>query len=182
MKQAESILKKHPQNGETLAMKGLILNCLDRKDEAGKFAQMGLIKNMKSHICWHVYGLIHRSERRYPDAIKAYQRALLFDKENLLILKDLSLLQIQMRQHQGFQETRRKILVLKSDNRVNWIAYAIGNHLCKNYKKCLNILDSYIKTMDANKVRARARIFLLIFRGETKEGNDSRGRAAPPAR
>ena len=31
---------------------------------------------LRSHVCWHVYGLIHRSERNYNEAIKAYKQAL----------------------------------------------------------------------------------------------------------
>ena len=34
LKAADLVLKKHPEHGETLAMKGLVLNCLDRKTEA----------------------------------------------------------------------------------------------------------------------------------------------------
>lgn len=70
-------------------------------------------------------------------------------QENLQILKDLAQLQIQRRLVDGFQETRRKILVLKANNKNNWIAYAIGNHLCGNYAKCLSILDSYASTQGA---------------------------------
>ncbi|GAB5371202.1 hypothetical protein AAMO2058_001559100, partial [Amorphochlora amoebiformis] len=125
---------------------------VNRKGEAEQFAKKGLFANLKSHVCWHVYGLIHRSERRYQDAIKCYQNALKYDKDNLLILKDLSMLQIQRKDHDGFQETRRKILLLKSDQRINWIAYAVGNHLLGDYSKCLHILDTFIKTLDSNKV------------------------------
>jgi hypothetical protein len=47
------------------------------------------------------------------------------------ILKDLSNLQIHCRFHDGFSETRRQILLLKPNNKGNWIAYAIGNHLVR---------------------------------------------------
>lgn len=56
IKTAELILKKFPEHGETMAMKGLILNCLGRKDEAYDFVNRGLRSDVKSHICWHVYG------------------------------------------------------------------------------------------------------------------------------
>lgn len=51
-----------------------------------------------SHVCWHVYGLLHRSERNYAEAIKSYLNALKHDSENLQILKDLAALQIQIRE------------------------------------------------------------------------------------
>ena len=34
LKAADTVLKKFPEHGETLAMKGLLLNCLERKEEA----------------------------------------------------------------------------------------------------------------------------------------------------
>lgn len=52
------ILKRVPDHGETLAMKGLIVNCMteERKDEAFELVRKGLKHNLKSHVCWHVYG------------------------------------------------------------------------------------------------------------------------------
>lgn len=37
-------------------MKGLILNCQEKKDEAYEFTKRGLRHDVKSHVCWHVYG------------------------------------------------------------------------------------------------------------------------------
>ena len=56
IKAADQILKKFPEHGETLAMKGLTLNCLERKEEAYEFVRAGLKKDLGSHVCWHVYG------------------------------------------------------------------------------------------------------------------------------
>ena len=43
---------------ETLAMKGLTLNNLGRKEEAYDYVRRGLRADLKSHVCWHVYGLL----------------------------------------------------------------------------------------------------------------------------
>ena len=104
-------------------MKGLILNCMDRKEEGYELVRRGLRNNLRSHVCWHVFGLMHRSDRNYPEAIKSYLNALRIDKvrprslpaaapcsaeplrraqDNMNILRDLSLLQIQMRELPGF--------------------------------------------------------------------------------
>ena len=56
IKAADQILKKFPEHGESLAMKGLILNCQEHKEEAFVLTRKGLILNMRSHVCWHVYG------------------------------------------------------------------------------------------------------------------------------
>lgn len=88
---------------ETLAMKGLILNCLGRKEDAYNFVRQGLRNNLRSHVCWHVFGLLQRSDKKYDEAIKCYRNALKWDKDNLQILRDLSLLQIQMRDLEGYK-------------------------------------------------------------------------------
>jgi len=142
MKSADAILKKHPNHGETLAMKGLTYNALNKKEEAHALVKRGLAMNIKSHVCWHVYGLLYRSETKYEDAIKCYQNAIKRDVNNLQIMKDLSNLQIQRRMLDGFTETRRKILQLKPANKHNWLAFAIGNHLTGNHEKALSILQT----------------------------------------
>jgi peptide alpha-N-acetyltransferase len=43
---------------ETLAMKGLTLNNLGRKEEAYDYVRRGLRADLKSHVCWHVFGLL----------------------------------------------------------------------------------------------------------------------------
>jgi len=160
LKAADKVLETFPLHGETLAMKGLTMNCLNKKDEATALVKKGLAMNIKSHVCWHVFGLLYRSEQKYDDAIKCYQNALRIDTENSQILKDLALLQIQRRMHDGFQETRRKILMLKTNNTSNWIAYAIGNHLNGNYPKALSVLDTYIKTLDKKVNYENSELFL----------------------
>ena len=37
-------------------MKGLILNCQEKKEEAYELCRRGLKSDLKSHVCWHVYG------------------------------------------------------------------------------------------------------------------------------
>jgi len=42
---------------ETLAMKGLIMNCMGKHEEALEIVKKGLAADLKSHVCWHVFGL-----------------------------------------------------------------------------------------------------------------------------
>lgn len=84
-------------------MKGLTLNCLGRKEEAYEYVRRGLRNDLKSHVCWHVYGLLQRSDKKYDEAIKCYRNALKWEKDNIQILRDLSLLQIQMRDLEGYR-------------------------------------------------------------------------------
>ena len=43
--------KLHAVIAETLAMKGLTLNCLGRKEEAYDYVKRGLRNDLKSHVC-----------------------------------------------------------------------------------------------------------------------------------
>lgn len=90
------------EHGETLAMKGLILNCMGKLAEAQDCVKKGLKSDLRSYVCWHVYGLIQKTEKKYDEAIKAYKRALMLEKDNLQILRDLSLLQIHIRDYDGY--------------------------------------------------------------------------------
>jgi tetratricopeptide (TPR) repeat protein len=148
LKAADAILKKFPEHGETLAMKGLTLNCMDRKSEAYDLVRQGLKNDLKSHVCWHVYGLLYRSDREYREAIKCYRNALKIDPENIEILRDLSLLQAQMRDLTGFVETRQKLLSLKPNHRMNWIGFSVSHHLNSNASKAVEILEAYEGTLE----------------------------------
>lgn len=148
LKASDQILRKYPDHGETLAMKGLTLNCMDKKTEAYELVRKGLKNDLKSHVCWHVYGLLYRSDRDYREAIKCYRNALRIDPENIQILRDLSLLQAQMRELSGFVETRRQLLTLKPSHRNNWIGFSISHHLNNEPGMAVNILDAYEGTLE----------------------------------
>lgn len=47
VKHADSILKKYPNHGETLCMKGLVLNNMGKKDEAHALVKQGLMQDMR---------------------------------------------------------------------------------------------------------------------------------------
>eukprot|EP00123_Amoebidium_parasiticum_P017809 comp23996_c0_seq1/m.42678 comp23996_c0_seq1/g.42678 ORF comp23996_c0_seq1/g.42678 comp23996_c0_seq1/m.42678 type:complete len:829 (-) comp23996_c0_seq1:215-2701(-) len=147
LKQCELILRKMPEHGETLAMKGLMLNCLNKKEEAYAFVRLGLRHDLKSHVCWHVYGLLYRSDKNYDEAIKCYRNALRIDKDNMQILRDLSLLQIQMRDLEGFRSTRQQLVTLRAQNRVNWIGLALAYHLLGSHEMAANVLEAFEDTL-----------------------------------
>jgi tetratricopeptide (TPR) repeat protein len=47
IKQADTILKKFPKHGETLAMKGLTLNYMSKREEAHALVKEGLTNDMR---------------------------------------------------------------------------------------------------------------------------------------
>jgi peptide alpha-N-acetyltransferase len=90
---------------------------------------------------------LHRGDRNYNEAIKAYKQALRIDADNLQILRDLSLLQIQMRDLSGFVVTRHNILNLKSNGKINWLAFALAKHLTGDLRGAISVIDIYLGTL-----------------------------------
>lgn len=145
LKLAKQILSnpKFTEHGETLAMKGLTLNCLGRKGEAYEHVKRGLRNDLKSHVCWHVYGILQRTDKKYDEAIKCYRNALKWDKDNIQILRDLSLLQIQMRDLEGYRDTRYQLFKLRPSQHASWIGFAMSYHLLGDYDTASDILESF---------------------------------------
>lgn len=148
LKTADGILKRFPNHGETLSMKGLTLSCMNRKEEAYELVKLGLVKSKcKSHVCWHVFGLLYRADKNYDESIKCYRNALRIDPDNLQILRDLSMLQVQRMDTAGLVSTRHKLLELKPQQVQNWMGFAVAHHLNQNYQNALQVLDVYENTM-----------------------------------
>ncbi|KAJ0959684.1 hypothetical protein J5N97_000652 [Dioscorea zingiberensis] len=80
LKAADAILKKFPDHGETLAMKGLTLNCMDRKSEAYELVRRGLKNDLKVMFVGMSMDFFYRSDREYREAIKCYRNALKIDQ------------------------------------------------------------------------------------------------------
>jgi tetratricopeptide (TPR) repeat protein len=128
-------------------MKALILNSQGHGDEAFALCKLALKNDMRSHICWHVYGLLWRSVKNYEEAIKAYKFALRIEPGSLNILRDLALLQCQIRDFDGYIESRRKMMQERPQLRQNWTALAVAYHLSGNLAEAENILKTYEETL-----------------------------------
>jgi peptide alpha-N-acetyltransferase len=73
-----------------------------------------------------VYGLLQRSDKKYDEAIKCYRNALKWDKDNLQILRDLSLLQIQMRDLEGYRvRTQRRTVCARMSLLISMSSYCV---------------------------------------------------------
>ncbi|TPX11528.1 uncharacterized protein E0L32_007739 [Thyridium curvatum] len=147
LKAAEQILKKTPRHGDTMAMKALILNAQGKTDEAFALGKEALTVDMRSHICWHVYGLLYRTHKNFEEAIKAYKFALRLEPESPQIQRDLAILQIQMRDYQGYVQSRHAMLQAKPQLRQSWTGLAIAHHLAGELQEAENILTTYQDTL-----------------------------------
>ncbi|KAF8926049.1 NMDA receptor-regulated protein 1-domain-containing protein [Dissophora ornata] len=146
-KGAEQILKRFPEHGETLALKGLFYSHLDKKEEAYEFVKKGLRYDLKSAVCWHVFGLVYRSDKNYEEALKCYSQAVKIDKENLQIMRDYSLLQIHTRNYEAFADTRHQLLELRPQNRQFWIGLAIAYQMMGKPDLSTEVLAAYEGTL-----------------------------------
>lgn len=128
-------------------MKALIINSQGNTEEAFALAKVALRNDMKSHICWHVYGLLYRSVKNFEESIKAYRFALKLEPGSAQIQRDLALLQMQMRDYQGYIQSRRAILQARTGLRQNWTALAIAQHLGGQLSDAERTLSAFEETI-----------------------------------
>ncbi|KAG8934267.1 hypothetical protein FRC01_004048 [Tulasnella sp. 417] len=159
LKVADQILKKTPKHGETTSMKGLVLTNLNRKEEGIQLVKAGITLDIDSHICWHVYGIVHKADRNYEEALKCYLQALKFDKDNINILRDSAQLQVQLRQYDSLQETRLALLKLRPNVRLGWVGLAVAYHLNNKLPEARAVLQQYLKTVKVSLVRGIPSLF-----------------------
>ncbi|CEF66695.1 N-alpha-acetyltransferase 16, NatA auxiliary subunit [Strongyloides ratti] len=145
---AKQILEKqqYANHGETIAMKALILDNMGRYSESLDLAKKGVSSDIKSYLCWHVYGLVSKTHRKYDEAIKAFKMALRLDKDNHQVMRDLSMCQLQSRDYEGFRDTCYSLLSSKGMNKAVWMGYAVAHHLLGDYDMALKTLDLYQKS------------------------------------
>jgi len=168
IKAADTILSKFPNHGETQSMRALLLHMLGQKEEAYSYIRLGLRNDIKSHVCWHAYGLMHRSDQNYKEAVKSFLNALRIEPENQPILRDLSWLQVQIRDLEGFVETRRKLLHLKPTIRQSWVTYAVANFAAGYFDTGFNVVQKYNETVN-DKEDEYAESELLLFQNSCLE-------------
>jgi peptide alpha-N-acetyltransferase len=157
LKLADGILKVNQHHGETLAMKGLIMSHMkpatsvdekSHKARAEELIKLGITNNAKSNVCWHVYGLFHRANKNYNQAIKSYKAALKKKGGDMQVLKDLSCLQVHQRDYPGFLSSRAEILQIKSESAPNWLSLIVAQYVNKQYDTAIKAIKAYRGTLD----------------------------------
>ena len=146
LKNCNTILSKFPEHGETLAMKGLILNSLGKREQSFEFVRRGVKNDVGSYVAWHVFGLLHKADHKYDEAIRCYRFALRLKKDSVSILSDLSLAQIQQRDLEGYRDSRFQLFKLRPHERSTWIGCAMAYHLNGENDTAVKILAEYLST------------------------------------
>ena len=130
LKTADTILKKFPDHGETVAMKGLLLGSTNRREEGIELAKKGVRLDLTSFICWHALGILHRQDKNYEEAIKCYTQALRIEGGgNINLLRESAFLQLQLRNYVPMVENRLTLLRMQPHLRINWVGLAVAHHL-----------------------------------------------------
>lgn len=68
-------------------------------------------------------------------------------QENLQILRDYSLIFIQLRNYEGYLDARYTMLQLRPTARANWASYAIALHMLGKYDQAVAVIDAFIDNL-----------------------------------
>lgn len=63
-------------------------------------------------------------------------------------MRDLSSLQIFLRDYQGFEESRRQLLIQSPSGVINWVTLSTAQYLNKNYEAAMNSIQTLFKFYD----------------------------------
>ncbi|KAL2313145.1 N-terminal acetyltransferase A complex subunit nat1 [Schizosaccharomyces pombe] len=148
LKAIEPLLERHPEHGESLAIKGILLHSLGNTKEGYDNVRLGLRNDVGSGVCWHIFGLISRADKDYVQAAKCYINAHKLEKNNSSLLRDLALLQSQLRQYKALADTRNALLQDNPGVRANWSALAVAQFLRGEYASAYKIVDAFESTIN----------------------------------
>ncbi|KAJ2391049.1 hypothetical protein H4S02_001530 [Coemansia sp. RSA 2611] len=143
LKISDQILKKFPNHGETLAVKGMFLTHLDRKDEGYEMIERGLKINPQSVIGWQVYGIVCRNDQKLAQAVKCYEEALKANMDNMQVLRELGTLLMQEGQFARVAEVRERMVRLNPTFPPSWMGLAVAHHMNGRYDLALKAISTH---------------------------------------
>lgn len=140
LKLVDQNLKKNSSHAESLALKGCANHQLGHKADAEPYIIKALAKEPANYLVNHLAGIYYRSVENYPEAAKWYKAAIDHGLQNTPILRDLSLLQAQIRDFKNLKDSRQQFLESQPGYRANWTAVAVAHHLNKDYDAAVSTL------------------------------------------
>ena len=133
-KLCDKMIAKNPKDDQALALKGLAYLYLKKSQEGEQILKQALKTNFKSAVAWHFYAIFQKEQGNYSQAMKSYIKALNLSPNNFNIIRDLSYMQLYLRQLNSFVDTCRKGIDKKPGILINWISFAFGCVLIKDYR------------------------------------------------
>ncbi len=186
LKTADTILKKFPEHGETVAMKGLLLGSTNRREEGIELAKKGVRFDLTSFICWHALGILHRQDKNFEEALKCYTQALRIEGGgNINLLRESAFLQLQLRNYPPMVENRLTLLRMQPHLRINWIGLAVAHHLAGSLDAAVRVLEGYENVMRDIPDRNYEHSEVLLYHAsilESRPSSRSRSISSKPAR
>jgi len=99
---------------------------------------------------------------------KCYLNAMKRDKTNIHILRDLSLLQIQLRDLPGYLKTRKALLHLKPGRAESWYTFCMAWELLKHYDEAIDVMTAFEEITESSERKKTGTIGATFETGERK--------------
>ncbi|WVR07434.1 hypothetical protein IAU60_004475 [Kwoniella sp. DSM 27419] len=187
IKAADTILKKFPNHGETLALKALTLHSslpepltvssVPKKEEAEAMARLAVKKDITSHITWHVLGILAKSRKDWDEASRAFAMARKQDSDNIPLIRDSISLFTHTRQFGPAVAARHHYLLNRPQIRASWLGLMIAHQLNGDLDEALEVYNGYcgIVQKDGATGPEKSQVLLHIIRICMEAGKDQEG-------
>lgn len=140
LKLVEQTLKKNSNHAELLALKGCINHHTGHPADAEPYILKATAKSGTNYLVCHLAGIYYRAVENYSEAAKWLKAANDNGLPNKPILRDLSLMQTQIRDYKNLRDSRQAYLESQPGYRANWTAVAVAHHLNKDYRSAVATL------------------------------------------
>lgn len=165
LKTADSILKKYPEHGETLCMKGLILGSTGDRQGGLELAKQGVRRDLMSFISWHALGILNRMDKNYDEAIKCYSQALRIEGgTNINLIRESGYMHMQSRNFPPLIEGRTTLLRMQPHLRTNWAGLATAYHLAGKLEQAERVLAQWEESCRDVPARNYEHSEMLLYR------------------
>lgn len=170
-KLCDKMINKNPKDDQAIALKGLNYLYLKKPEEGEKTLKLAIKANMKSPVAWHFYAIFHKERGNYSQAMKSYNRALSLAPSNFNIIRDLSYMQLYLRQLDSFVKTCKLGIDNKPGMLLNWVSFAFACTMVKDYKTAISTLNSS-ENLGANILKKNEKHEIKMFNAmiKAKEG------------
>lgn len=170
-KLCDKMIKKNPKDDQAIALKGLNYLYLKNPEEGEKTLKLAIKANMKSAVAWHFYAIFHKERGNYSQAMKSYNRALSLAPSNFNIIRDLSYMQLYLRQLDSFVKTCKLGIDSKPGMLLNWVSFAFACTMVKDYKTAISTLNS-AENLGVNILKKNEKHEIKLFNAmiKNKEG------------
>lgn len=141
LKLVEQTLKKNSNHAESLGLKGCIYHFNGNKEEAEAYILKAVSKAPQNYLVDHLAGIYYRATDNHREAAKWFKAAIDNGSPNKQILRDLSMMQVQIRDFKNLKDSRQAYLENQPGYRANWTGVAVALHLNKNYAGAVSTLS-----------------------------------------